>query len=100
MPTTRNLAILIFEDVQSGRKSPGRTEADKVATVRRHVPVTVGGADQPRRIGERAATHCTALLVIDATSIFLFFFSPLTLTSWITLVSLLTPSIHIPLHVK
>src|SRR6516225_424540 len=72
---------------QSRRNSPRRTEADKVATVRRHVPVSVGGADQPRRVAERAATHYTAVLVIDAISVFLFFISPLAWASWATLVS-------------
>ncbi len=43
----------------SRSKSPRRTEPDKVVTERRHVPVTVGTADDRRLIEERAATQHT-----------------------------------------
>jgi hypothetical protein len=42
------------------RQGTRRTEADIVVQVRRHIPVTVGGADIHRLIVERAATQHTA----------------------------------------
>jgi hypothetical protein len=52
-PQEKRLQIL-------ARQGTRRTEADIVVTVRRHIPVTVGGADVHSLIVERAATQHTA----------------------------------------
>src|SRR5262249_44532403 len=82
---------------RSRRKSPRRTEADNVTTVRRHAPETVGTADARRRIEERTATHHTACSG-NYIKIIFFIFTWLVFQSGIVPVALLAPGIDIPVH--
>src|SRR5262249_16843578 len=84
---------------RSRRKSPRRTEADNVTTVRRHAPETVGTADARRRIEERTATHHTACSGNYIKNIF-FIFTWLVFQSGIVPVAFLAPCIDIPVHVE
>src|ERR1700722_5017201 len=84
----------------SRRKSPRRTETVDDEPVRRHIAVTVGRTHLRRPTVERAATQHTANLVIDTQNILFIVFWLLAFAFCIIQGPLLTPCIHISLHVE